>query len=444
MNFVHRNKWGALLISIIMLVSFPMSVLLADGKVEFSTKDGERDDYIVTVKLSGFKKDEIAILHVDFDSEVFLSVDSSQGIELLTSKDTDERYAEFKVTGKKGKINGSYVFSYSTMSSSDVDVYLKEVIKPAGPTEPTKPSEPTKPTEPTKPSDPTKPTAPTNQTEASKASESTTASATSGTSASAQTTQTTAAPAATTASQLEVTSTQAPAETTAAPETSSSEETTAAPTEETTVTEAATSTETSEETSLETTESSETSMDETSETTTEAPTEAALLVTKNDSDPSENSSEVVTIGTESSSPEKEKTYVDASKKSGGMNPLLIGLVVVVLLAAGGYVLWIVLMKRKKEKEKEPEGPAPVVMNGYLQKPTVGVAAAKAIRPIRSNVAAPSTPRAEKTPSESADDNAIPEMEKMQEELQKKMDELSKEMEELPDLDSVFPEEGPKE
>ncbi|MBP5185823.1 MAG: hypothetical protein J6040_02075 [Clostridiales bacterium] len=40
---------------------------------------------------------------------------------------------------------------------------------------------------------------------------------------------------------------------------------------------------------------------------------------------------------------------------------------------------------KKTKEPDPEEPKPEVMNGYLQKPTVGMAAARAIRPVRSNV-----------------------------------------------------------
>ena len=40
---------------------------------------------------------------------------------------------------------------------------------------------------------------------------------------------------------------------------------------------------------------------------------------------------------------------------------------------------------KKAKEPDPDEPKPEVMNGYLQKPTVGMAAARAIRPVRSNV-----------------------------------------------------------
>ncbi|MBQ6270438.1 MAG: hypothetical protein IJK65_01880 [Clostridiales bacterium] len=45
---------------------------------------------------------------------------------------------------------------------------------------------------------------------------------------------------------------------------------------------------------------------------------------------------------------------------------------------------------KKSKEPDPEEPKPEVMNGYLQKPTVGMAAARAIRPVRSNVAGANT------------------------------------------------------
>ena len=43
---------------------------------------------------------------------------------------------------------------------------------------------------------------------------------------------------------------------------------------------------------------------------------------------------------------------------------------------------------KKAKEPDPEEPKPEVVNGYLQKPTVGMAAARAIRPVRSNVSGP--------------------------------------------------------
>ena len=45
---------------------------------------------------------------------------------------------------------------------------------------------------------------------------------------------------------------------------------------------------------------------------------------------------------------------------------------------------------KKSKEPDPEEPKPEVMNGYLQKPTVGMAAARAIRPVRSNVSGANT------------------------------------------------------
>ena len=197
-------------------------------------------------------------------------------------------------------------------------------------------------------------------------------------------------------------------------------------------------------------------------------TEAALLLTAESSDPTDGTSSDLAVGAEAEASKKEKTYVDASKKSTGVNPLLVGLLVVVLVAAGGYIFWLILVKKKKEKEQEPEGPAPVVMNGYLQKPTVGVAAARAIRPIRSNVAssgsssAPKNASTENAPekgtaadpkvneavvaaaSEADADDTIPEMERTQQELQKRMEELEKEMEALPDLDSAFPKEGPKE
>ena len=45
---------------------------------------------------------------------------------------------------------------------------------------------------------------------------------------------------------------------------------------------------------------------------------------------------------------------------------------------------------KKSKEPDPDEPKPEVMNGYLQKPTVGMAAARAIRPVRSNVSGVNT------------------------------------------------------
>ncbi|MBO4687420.1 MAG: hypothetical protein J5636_02810 [Clostridiales bacterium] len=113
---------------------------------------------------------------------------------------------------------------------------------------------------------------------------------------------------------------------------------------------------------------------------------------------------------------------------------------------------------------------PVVMNGYLQKPTVGTAAARAIRPIRSNVSsqdgmrpgsaaqtkkAPETktsavvPEEKKTvPAEGSGDSAaasgmardtdLPEMVKAQRELEQRMKYLEKEMKRLPNLDDQAP------
>ena len=66
---------------------------------------------------------------------------------------------------------------------------------------------------------------------------------------------------------------------------------------------------------------------------------------------------------------------------------------------------------KKAKEPDPDEPKPEVMNGYLQKPTVGAAAARAVRPVRSNVSGtenqPKTENAEKTEQKPASDSPAP-------------------------------------
>ena len=119
-----------------------------------------------------------------------------------------------------------------------------------------------------------------------------------------------------------------------------------------------------------------------------------------------------------------------------------------------------------------EEPKPVVMNGYLQKPTVGAAAARAIRPIRSNVSSqenmrPGRAAAEKPESatsvanpepakavpvkqetvrpgskaaaaETVPDSDLPEMVKAQKELEQRMKYLEKEMKRLPNLDGEAP------
>ena len=140
-------------------------------------------------------------------------------------------------------------------------------------------------------------------------------------------------------------------------------------------------------------------------------------------------------------------------------------------------------EEQDEKEVPLAEPKPVVMNGYLQKPTVGAAAAHAIRPIRSNVsssssmrpgqmngtekpAAPSRPvgkpehaadpKAGPSPrvsssvkagagkavtsagAKTAADSELPEMVKAQRELEKRMKYLEKEMKNLPNLDDEAP------
>ena len=127
---------------------------------------------------------------------------------------------------------------------------------------------------------------------------------------------------------------------------------------------------------------------------------------------------------------------------------------------------------KKSSDYELDGPQPEVMNGYLQKPTVGLAAAQAIRPVRSNTtsqpskphntaasskpasangaAKPSTASSAKAPvakpgssgsSSGAGrssrvtpkDPELHEMELRQRELEQKMKELSSQKEKLPDI-----------
>ena len=61
-------------------------------------------------------------------------------------------------------------------------------------------------------------------------------------------------------------------------------------------------------------------------------------------------------------------------------------------------------KRQDVGQDEP-APKPEVKNGYLQKPTVGVAAAQAYRPVRSNVAAANNQQKQETSSEPAPSQA---------------------------------------
>lgn len=102
-----------------------------------------------------------------------------------------------------------------------------------------------------------------------------------------------------------------------------------------------------------------------------------------------------------------------------------------------------------------DGPQPEVMNGYLQKPTVGAAAAQAYRPVRSNTASAVTPSerrtstpaaktvtassatvAAKTARPSRVNTTDPELHEMvlrQRELEQKMKEISSQKEKLPDI-----------
>ncbi|MBR5975535.1 MAG: hypothetical protein IK020_10195 [Clostridiales bacterium] len=128
------------------------------------------------------------------------------------------------------------------------------------------------------------------------------------------------------------------------------------------------------------------------------------------------------------------------------------------------------IKGKKTVEQDettlPDEAKPVVMNGYLQKPTVGASAAQAIRPIRSNISSrdnmrPGRAAVENRPEDSSKmekpeaatqelksekpapvsaapekvpDSELPEMVKAQRELEKRMKYLEKEMKRLPNLD----------
>ncbi|MBR6255224.1 MAG: hypothetical protein IKR22_07325 [Clostridiales bacterium] len=123
---------------------------------------------------------------------------------------------------------------------------------------------------------------------------------------------------------------------------------------------------------------------------------------------------------------------------------------------------------KKSDDTVLDGPQPEVMNGYLQKPTVGLAAAQAIRPVRSNVSAPvsstkapsnrpsgvssakagsaaaaaktSASRPAQTPvrrsSFKTTDPELLEMERKQAELERKLKDLASHKEKLPGVDEV--------
>ena len=109
-----------------------------------------------------------------------------------------------------------------------------------------------------------------------------------------------------------------------------------------------------------------------------------------------------------------------------------------------------LKPSKKEDNYKLDGPQPEVMNGYLQKPTVGVAAARAIRPVRSNTtsasadrpkpapkpaaARPAASRQEGTAPKTKVDPELHEIELRQRELEQKMKEISSQKEKLPEFE----------
>jgi hypothetical protein len=109
-----------------------------------------------------------------------------------------------------------------------------------------------------------------------------------------------------------------------------------------------------------------------------------------------------------------------------------------------------LKPSKKEDNYKLDGPQPEVMNGYLQKPTVGVAAARAIRPVRSNTtsasadrpkpapkpaaARPAASRQEGTEPKTKVDPELHEIELRQRELEQKMKEISSQKEKLQEFE----------
>lgn len=177
-------------------------------------------------------------------------------------------------------------------------------------------------------------------------------------------------------------------------------------------------------------ETSESSSEETSETTMETlvPMESMILT----SETTEEALVIVPSESETTPSETSETKVTGttkkkeSKKQGGDFSWNILAIVLLLLAAGGGGFYFFGFKKKKKEEKPVLAEQPVVMNGYLQKPTVGVAAARAVRPIRSNVAT-------KTVKPASD---LPEMMKNQQELERKMAELASEMQRMLKLDEV--------
>lgn len=234
--------------------------------------------------------------------------------------------------------------------------------------------------------------------------------------------------------------------TTAAPTTKAKETTkeTQATTESTTVTETL---EPSESTTVE-----ETTTSEATETTSETE-ETAVLPVDDTSETDQEPSETDPVTKKPS--KKKKKSKNKEESSHSLIWIIVGSVAGVIVIGAVCFFGV----KKKKSSVPAEGDAPVVMNGYLQKPTVGTAAAQAMRPIRSNVSQPAKPRKENAPTaapqsmpqsmpqvapqapmqaapvvpavvEQGDVTLPEEMLKEQQDLERKMSELSEEMEKM--------------
>lgn len=216
-----------------------------------------------------------------------------------------------------------------------------------------------------------------------------------------------------------------------------------------------------------TTETSE-PMESTSETSEES--EVILPVETETTPPESSETSELPEPSETTVAEKTQKKVEKKTQDSGFSFGILG-IVLLLLAAGGVCFYFFMFKKRKKEEKPVLAEQPVVMNGYLQKPTVGAAAARAVRPIRSNVAT-SKPNATNAANATNTTNAtnatnttnvvnaanavetvgaagtvkymdaanaaapasdIPEMLKNQKELERKMAELESQMKSMPKL-----------
>ncbi|MBR3031425.1 MAG: hypothetical protein IKH92_00185 [Clostridiales bacterium] len=254
-----------------------------------------------------------------------------------------------------------------------------------------------------------------------------------------------------------------------------------------TPTPAATATPTPAPTATPTPKPTETTVTETSEEmTTEIPSEtsetepivvapAIVEETSSDTEPTEETttepSETISAQTVAKKPAKASSTTDYT-------PYIV-LCVIALLVILAYLRYSHLQKKdmsfvqicqnfipvgalvtkikgtKKSDDYKLDGPQPEVMNGYLQKPTVGTQAAQAYRPVRSNTATPATATAKTSAAGAAASTSAapvrpgrqarmnttdPELHEMvlrQRELEQKMKELSSEKK------NIFGDDTPK-